>query len=217
MSLILYYKNWIFKSCLVAFQSVLFVWENLKFLFAFLVSIFIGVTYLLRVSAYIFRFHSITFKSDDKIDSSDWNSPIYLSSTFSYCIAMSISSSSTVYIYQSPYFWYPSTLNNLPCLVLHGGTPHPGLPRSVCRAICRNGQQCRNSAFLGSDVCRRHTFESSFRQYWKLLKVLPYSRCSNTGTNDACPAILSEVPVTTSEIHNWADTHTGHFLSAFSD
>ncbi|PNF32494.1 hypothetical protein B7P43_G03867 [Cryptotermes secundus] len=38
------------------------------------------------------------------------------------------------------------------------GTPsHPVLPRPVCRAICRNGQQCRSSASLGSDVCRRHT------------------------------------------------------------
>ncbi|KDR18720.1 protein brambleberry-like [Zootermopsis nevadensis] len=38
-----------------------------------------------------------------------------------------------------------------------------GTPRPMCLAICRNGQQCRNSASLGSDVCRRHAFDSSFR------------------------------------------------------
>ncbi|PNF16473.1 Protein brambleberry [Cryptotermes secundus] len=30
-------------------------------------------------------------------------------------------------------------------------------PRPVCRAICRNGQQCHTSASVGSDLCWRHT------------------------------------------------------------
>jgi hypothetical protein len=163
----------------VAFRSILVVWINLKFLFGFLVSTFIGVTYLLCVCPHIFRFHPIIFISDEKTGSSAWSSPISLSSTFSYCIAISISSSFTIYIYRSPYFWNPSIFNSLPCLVLYRGTPsHSGLPRPVCRAICRNGQQCRNSASLGSDVCRTHSFESSFSWYWKLLKMLPYSRWS---------------------------------------
>jgi hypothetical protein len=85
----------------------------------------------------------------------------------------------TVYIYQSPYFWYPSPINSLSCLILHSGTPsHPGSPRQVCRAICRNGQQCRNNASLSNGVCRRHVFEPSSRWYWELLEVLLYARWS---------------------------------------
>ncbi|XP_069690201.1 protein brambleberry-like [Periplaneta americana] len=46
------------------------------------------------------------------------------------------------------------------------GTPsRPGTPRPYCRAICRTGQPCRNSASAGSDVCRRHALDSSFRSY----------------------------------------------------
>ncbi|XP_033609951.1 protein brambleberry isoform X2 [Cryptotermes secundus] len=30
-------------------------------------------------------------------------------------------------------------------------------PRPVCRAVCRNGQQCHTSASVGSDLCWRHT------------------------------------------------------------
>ncbi|KAJ9599165.1 hypothetical protein L9F63_010342 [Diploptera punctata] len=40
-----------------------------------------------------------------------------------------------------------------------------GTPRPMCRAICRNGQPCRNSASGNSDVCHRHALDSSMRSY----------------------------------------------------
>jgi hypothetical protein len=71
----------------------------------------------------------------------------------------------------------PSNVKIFPHFILHSGTPtHPGTSRPICRAICRNGQPCRNSASLGSDVCRRHNSDSSFHWYFKGLKPLFYSR-----------------------------------------
>jgi hypothetical protein len=76
-------------------------------------------------------------------------------------------SSSTWFRFASTYV-QPSTVKILPHFILHSGTPtHPGTSRPICRAICRSGQQCRISATLGSDVCRRHNLDSSFHWYCK--------------------------------------------------
>lgn len=76
-------------------------------------------------------------------------------------------SSSTWFCFASTYV-QPSTVKILPRFILHSGTPaYAGTSRPICRAICRSGQQCRNSATLGSDVCRRHNSDSSFHWYCK--------------------------------------------------
>jgi hypothetical protein len=167
-----------------------------KLCFGFQFSIFVGVTGVMCISAYLFLCSWNVWATGQ-----NWILEFHIS-VLCNCLAVSVPADVFHHIMHFPYStWFcfclnsvwPSIVKNFSHIILHSGTPsHLGASRPICRAICRNGQQCRNSASLGSDVCRRHNSESSFHWYYKRQKLLLYSRELYFVVSfcDACFAIL---------------------------